>query len=253
MTYAEAYTEFSIRLYRWSKGALEKEILDGFSSFELNNDGSKQTCRFFQTLDSQAKTFFAQGLLQSRHETAVKALGEAKSTEAEVLLRREEAFRSENNAWARAGALESSCATRTLATRQQLRKAMAAHFRAAFGNQCLPRDPMDGKSDLRFRMECRGWVIKTEFEFGRWDPEIRCEHFIWTGKLITKDEPQVLFANCLGFRLNYGNEIGIGSGWDEIAVNAVDRTCLAVVGHCQRMFDILPELLEGLDQRLLTN
>lgn len=252
MTYTEAHTEFSIRLYRWAKTALEKEMLEGFPRFQMTKDWSMLRCRFFQTLNHQSRTVFGQGLLQMRHQNAVKALGEVISTEAEALMRREEAFRSENNAWARASASEASQGMQTLATRRDLKKAIADHFWAAFGDECLPPDPKDNKGGLQFRMACRGWIIKTEFEFGRWDPEITCVHDVWTGKLITKDEPQVLFANCLGFQMNYGNEIGIGSGWEGIGVDNVDRTCLTVVEHCQRMFDIFPELLEELDLQLLT-
>jgi hypothetical protein len=251
MTYAEAHTEFSIRLYRWAKTALEKEMLEGFPRFQLNKDWSMLRCRFFQTLDQESKAVFGQGILRMRHQNAVRALGEVISTEAEALMRQEEAFRSKYNPWARASASEASHSRQTLATRREIKKAIAAHFRASFGDECLPPDPIDGKTGLQFRMVCHGWVVKTEFEFGRWDPEITCVHDVWTGKLITKDEPQVLFANCLGFQLNYGNEIGIGSGWERIVVEDVERICLTVVEHCQRMFDIFPELLENLDlQRL---
>jgi len=252
MTYAEAHTEFSIRLYRWAKDALEKEISAGFPRFQLNKDWSKLRCHFLQTLDQQSQAVFCQGILQKHHQDAATALGEAISAEAEALMCREEAFQSKNNAWARSSDAQVSCGKQTMATRRELKKAMAAHFRAVFGDECLPPDPLDGKSALRFRMKCRGWIIKTGFEFGRWDPEITCDHNVWTGKWITKYDPQVLFANCLGFRLSYGNEIGIGSGWESIASDNVERTCLAVVEHCQRMFDVLPMLLENLDQQLLT-
>jgi hypothetical protein len=252
MTFAEAHTEFSIRLYRWAKGALEKEILEGFPRFQLSKDWSKLRCHFIHTLDQQSKDLFCQGILQKHHQDAVTALGEAISADSEVLIRREEAFRSENNPWARASASQPGHGKQTLATRRELKKAITAHFRATFGDECLPPDPLDGKSDLRFRMKCRGWIIKTGFEFGRWGPEITCDHNVWTGKWITKDDPQVLFANCLGFRLSYGNEIGIGSGWEGVTIDNVERTCLAVVGHCQRMFDVFPMLLENLDLQLLT-
>ena len=108
MTYAEAHTEFSIRLYRWATTALEKEMLEGFPRFQLNKDWSMLRCRFFQTLDHQSKTVFGQGLLQMRHQNAVKVLGEVISTEAVALMRREDTFRNENNAWARASATGAS-------------------------------------------------------------------------------------------------------------------------------------------------
>lgn len=252
MTYTEAQTEFSIRLYRWAKNALEKEMLEGFPRFQLNKDWSIIRRHFFETLDHHSKIVFGQGLLQLRHQNAVKLLREMISEEAEALIRREEAFRSENNAWARASGSEANLGNQTLATRRSLKKAISTHFRAAFGDECVPSDPIDGKIDVQFRMVCHGWIIKTEFEFGRWDPEITYAHDVWTGKLITKEEPRMLFANCLGFQLNYGNEIGMGSGWEGIQDNDVERICLTVVEHCRIMVDVLPNLLEGLDLELLT-
>lgn len=251
MTYNEAQTEFNIRLYRWAKSALEKEISEGFPRFQLNKDWSKLRCHFIQTLDRQSQATFCQGILQKHHQDAATALGEAISAEAEALMRSEETFRS-NNAWVRSADAQVSFGKQTMATRRELKKAIAVHFRAAFGDECLPLDPLDGKSDLRFRMKCRGWIIKTGFEFGRWDPEITCDHNIWTGKWITKEEPQVLFANCIGFRLSYGNEIGIGSGWENIATVDIEPACLSVIEHCRLMFDVFPILLEDLDLGLLT-
>jgi hypothetical protein len=231
---------------------LATEIQEGFPRFQLNKDWSIVRCRFFQTLDNESQMVFGQGLLQSRHQNAVKALAEVISSEAAVLMRREEAFRSENSAWARGSALESRDGKQPLATRREIKRVMAAHCRAAFGDECNLPEPSDEKTGLQFRMACHGWVIKTELECGRWDPEITCVHDVWTGKLITKADPQVLFANCLGFQMSYGNEIGIGSGWERIAVADVERTCLAVVEHCHRMFDVLPGLLNHLDLELLT-
>ena len=112
--------------------------------------------------------------------------------------------------------------------------------------------PTEGNSDMLFRTRCRGWIIKTSFEFGRWAPEITYDHCIWTGKWVTKEEPPVLFANCIGFRLNYGSDIGIGSGWEKVSIENVEAVCTEIIGHCRRMLDVLPKLLEGLDLESLT-
>jgi len=147
---------------------------------------------------------------------------------------------------------ENTAAKPALATRRQLKKAMKEHFIATFGDKWLPPDPLDKSGDLQFSMKCRGWIVGTSFDFGRWTPEITYDHSIWTGKWITKEEPAVLFANCIGFRLNYGNDIGIGSGWENITVENIKYVCAEIIGHCQQMFDIFPKLLEGLDLELLT-
>src|SRR5690606_10603109 len=133
------------------------------------------------------------------------------------------------------------------------RKAVAMHFEAAFGRKWFPIDPIPGEaSALRCGMLSRGWTITTRFEFGRWDPEMTCVDDIGTRNVMTKDAPQVLFANCFGPTLNYGNEIGSGSGWENIATEHIEPTCLSVMEHCRRMFDVFPLLLEDLDLSLLT-
>ena len=252
MKYTEANTEFSIRLYRWAKLAQENEIRGSFANFRLSKGWPMKTCRFFQSIDQHSQKILGHGVLQRRHQNAVKALNEEVSAEAQELMRREEVFRLNTSSSELASHAGSSENTPCLATRKQLKKAMTDHFRATFGDECLPPDPLDGSSDLRFRMKYCGWIIKTGFEFGRWAPEIRHQHSVWTGKWITKEEPEILPANCMGIGLNYGNEIGIGSGWEDIAVDDVEPTCVAVVQHCREMFDAFPKLLEGLDLELLT-
>jgi hypothetical protein len=251
MTYTEAHTEFCLRLYRWAKGALGQEISEGFPRFQLNKNWSKLRCQFLQTLDHQSRVAFSQGILQARHQHAAKALGETILAEAEMLMRLEEAFRSKNNDWTRLSSAQVGGGKQNMPTRRALKKVISAHFRTAFETACVPPDSTEKNKGLRFQMVCHGWTITTEFEFGRWDTEITCVHDVWTGKLITKDEPSVLFANCLGFQMNYGNELGIGSGWEDITIDNVELTCLSVMEHCQRMLRILPELLDDFDlQRL---
>ncbi len=254
MTYQEAQTEFYIRLHHWRKTALEKEIQEGFPRFRNFNNHASIRCRFFETLGKDSQDIFMRGLSQTRHQLllqtcrqpAANTLVEEIPPEFAVLARREEDFQREY-AIALWKSLSSSGIERTLAKSRERRKAIKAHFRAAFGDKCLPPDPYYG-NDVVFQIPCNGWIIVTYFYFGRWEPEISYHHNIWTGKLVTKDEPDVF----LGSQLNYGNEIGIGSGWQGIAVEDVDRTCLAVVEHCRIIFDALPELLKGLDLHLLT-
>ena len=115
------------------------------------------------------------------------------------------------------------------ASRKQLKKAVKRHFLAAFGHQYMPESSVT--DDMRFRMRCRGWIISTEFDFGRWYPEIRYRHYIRTGKSITKEEPPVLLANSLAFQLAYGYEIGFGSGWTFLAEEEVKADEKAPIFH----------------------
>lgn len=93
--------------------------------------------------------------------------------------------------------------------------------------------------------------MKTRFEFGRWEPEVDYFHNIWTGEWIDHQHPPVLYANCIGFGLNYGNEIGIGSGWEQVTFNNLDETCSEFMSHCQLKFEAFPAILKGLELDVL--
>lgn len=248
MTYTEAKREFDIRLYRWARPILLREIAGDFPSFKLCKTGPAQPCRFFRKLTAHEKVDFADGLLQRRHAEAVKALNEPISTAGLALLNREVDFWAidPERFW-----LSPEDEKRVVKARQ-LRKAMSSRFKAAFGSECLPRGPLDGKGDLVYRMPCRGWIIRTWFFFGRWGPEISYFHNIWTGKWITREEPEVLPANCIGFGDSYGNTIGIGTCWDYLFEEDVEPACAAVIEHCSRFFEAAPKLLDGLELETLT-
>ena len=252
MTYSEAQTEFSIRLYRWAKSALELETVQGFPRFKLSKNWSTQRCHFIQGLDPHSRKVFCNRILHDRHQNAVKSLGEVASAESESLLVREEVFRSDRNEWVRESTLAGTVATKRLATRREIKKAINAHFRAAFGLDSLSSEIGNRSANLRYRTSCFGWVLTTEFEFGRWGSEINCLHDIWTGQSITRNDPQVLFANCLCFQMNYGNEIGIGSGWEAIYIDDVELICASVIEHCKIMYEVIPALLTNLDLAHLT-
>lgn len=134
----------------------------------------------------------------------------------------------------------------------KVRRAMTAHFKAAFGSACLRPDPLDKGEDLIFRMECRGWILKTFFHFWHYGPVINCSHIVWTGKWLFPEEPLVLPFNCLRSGTSYGNEIGIGSVWDHITDEDVEPVCAEVIEHCRRFFEAAPKLLEGLELETLT-
>ena len=251
MTYTEAQMEFNLRLYRWSMSALQHEINQSFPSFKFCGDFPSKTLLFLNSLDENSKMMLGNALLLSRHqnyENAPDFLNQPFSDEVLALMRREEALRLKTTP---SNLTEYFSVKKAplpaAANRRLLKKKIKEHFLDLYGSECLPADPLDGKDELLFRMRCCGWIIKTSFDFGRWSPEITYEHIIWTGKWITKEEPGVLFANAIGFRLNYGCEIGIGSEWGKITVENIDSVCAEIMGHCQKMFDAFPNLLKGLE------
>jgi hypothetical protein len=250
MNYLEAQSEFSIRLYRWAILAQRQEMQGNFSSFQLCNGWPSKTSLFLESLDQKTRAQLGEALLRRHHQHAVQVLGETISPEVNELLQHEENFRLEKSARERASSAGETSKS-ALATRRQLKNGIITHFRDTFGSQCLPLDPLGEKKDVRFFIQCHGWIIRTWFQFGRWEPEIIYQHDVWTGKWPAREQPEVLPFNCIGVGQNYGSEIGIGSGWERVASDDVERTCASVMSHCRRMFCAYMELLDGLDLHLL--
>lgn len=250
MKYTEAKQEFQIRLYRWAKPILLQEVAEDFPSFNLCKEGPAETCRFFRKLTEHEQMDLAVGLLQSRHVDAVKALNEPILAAGSAMLDRLQDFYAMDSG--RFSFRLSPEDEKRLIKARQLRKALSSHFKAAFGSECLPPDPLEGNDGLVFRMKCRGWILKTRFFFGRWGPEISYWHNVWTGKWHSREEPPVLFDNCLRSQVSYGDEIGIGSKWDFLFEEDVEPACALVIEHCRRFFEAAPKLLEGLELETLT-
>lgn len=255
MKFREAKECFEVRLYQWAQSELVAEGGRSFSAFASCNGFPMKVGLFFETLSAQERLLFGSALLQRRHQEAVAILGEASAPEYVDILRRFDRWTTlsiPHSDKLLATTLEGEFPTQ-MASRRCLKKAMKDHYLRAFGGDQLPHDPLEPKAEgIRVRSKCRGWVVVTTFEFGRWQPEITYEHDIWTGQWITKESPPVLFANCIGFRLNYGIELGVGSGWDRLREDQVNPACVEIVEHCRRMFVRFPVLLEGLELESLT-
>lgn len=251
MTYSEAKAEFDLRLYHWAKAKLSHEVESGFTSFcpEL-----WPACRFFQSLTSEEKQALKMAVLQQKHPISAKSPREDFPSQGARLLNRMDEFCSQEKR------LRDFAYYRGIETERErfprakdLRKMVTSHFKNAFGAQCTPLTEQERRGGgLSFKIKLAGWSVMTDFDFGRWAPHIEYGHSIWTGKWITKEEPAVLFANCLGFRLSYARELGLGAIWDNLSVDEAELACREVSGHCQTMFEALPELLNGLEQQSLT-
>ncbi len=224
-----------------------------FPSFRLCRREVVRRCRHIMELDAPSRVQLARALLQVYHKKAAELLGESISPESEELLRCEQNYHdTHRSADIASDALRSRDDSKR-ATAQALKRAVAANFKVTFDGRCILATPTERLTDLDFRMECLGWMVRTWFEFGRWEPEIRVNQDIWTGRFITKEQPEVMQFNCIGFRLSYGNLLGIGSGWSGISIGEIDSVCGEVMKHCQRMFDVFPTLLNGLEFESLTH
>ncbi len=97
MTYSDAKDEFEVRLYRWSKAALDNEIEQSFPSFGPWNH-YRPTCRFIEQLEPNARLALTAALLEKSHKNAFNLLGEKIPAEGTKLLQALELFLMEATA-----------------------------------------------------------------------------------------------------------------------------------------------------------
>lgn len=247
MTYADAKIEFEARLYEWAKQAMRCESEREFRNFDLCSEGVRGTCEFLRHLDAASKAQLEEGLLHRAHESTATRRGESFSFESLPL--------SIDKCWFKVSPSPKSMgpvSESNIAKARQIKKALRHKFRSEFGESCLPADPLDGKSEMVFRMESFGWIVKTWCEFGRWAPEFHFSHNVWTGSWITAEQPEVLPYNCLAFRRNYGNILGIGTGWGPMRIQDIEPICDSAIEHCRTFFNAMPTLLRGLELNALS-
>jgi hypothetical protein len=136
-----------------------------------------------------------------------------------------------------------------------LRKAVTAEFKDAFGDQCIGLASVDEEPYLEFTMKCRGWILKTNFWFGRFASLINYGHGIVSESTFEHHGMQVPTMILPGpGQIALCSWLGI-SGMTQreyLMDEDVEPACNAVIKCCRHFFDIAPKLLKGLEAEKLT-
>jgi hypothetical protein len=241
MTLSKAKEVFAGRYYPWAGSEFEREIAEGFPNLGLFNAGESRTVLdFMRGLDTLSRLELARGLLKRFHPEGVKILGETVSDVEKSLVAQLDDFRLIKNA---KSMVDSGI---KLANKAKLRKTMLAKFKSEFGAQCSELELVGLDPELDFHMECRGWVLKTHFEFNGKHRQLQYWHDIISPTVI---KPNRVPAMTLDQFISINGWLGVCSQtqWEYITQEDIELACNAAIKFCGRFFGIAPRLLEGLE------
>ena len=249
MTLLEAQTQFNIRYYRWALIEAEKEVNESFPALWLFKGGlTWDFYQFIRQLRRADQIIFLRGLIKRYHRAAAEALGVSISGEEEALFTQFRNFRP-------VGGFERELLKRRkageevkLASKAKLRKAVSARFQQAFTDQQMGANIA---GDLRFEKNSgTGWVVNTDFWFGRQECLISYTHLICSEEKCPDPNfigPAKVLASMLCWTGMYNLE------WKYLLDEDVEPACNSVVDLCVQFFDVLPKLLDGLDYDKITH
>jgi hypothetical protein len=132
------------------------------------------------------------------------------------------------------------------ASKRKLLRLMATKFASAFGDQCVGSDrQLDGDPFLYFERKCCGWIIRTDFWFGRGETVLECSHTISSEVVVEHRFPDASDRYCfkhLALDRNIYNTV-----WESLLPEDLESACDAAIKYCAHFFEVLPKLLKGLE------
>jgi hypothetical protein len=143
------------------------------------------------------------------------------------------------------------------ASKRKLQKAITEKFKIAFGDQCIDHR-FDDEYDLssNFDIKCCGWILSTNFWFGRRESLINYSHGISSPtKIHHERHPEISApAMMMAQMLSFSSWLGITSQiqWEYLMNEDVEPTCDIVIKHCRHFFEVAPKLLKGLEFEKIT-
>jgi hypothetical protein len=250
MTFKKMQLEFQIRHYKWAKLRALEEVRDEFPHFWLFNGGlSWKFYSFLKMLTEDEQNLLVTSTLKRFHADAAAALGESVS-------RGENAIRERFIKFIMLPAdIEREIAARRrtgdpmrFTSKRKVQRAMLTGFRKAFGHLGMQGDDNVGQHSSHVRMKYCGWVVQTNFSFGRSRAQIRHTHSIFSEDVILHPitpgvtGPALLLANALCW-INLSV-----MEWEYLTDTDIEPACDSVIELCREFFDELPKLLKGLER-----
>jgi hypothetical protein len=160
--------------------------------------------------------------------------------------------------------MEEQIAARKLAgekikfmSKRKLLKLMAAKFQNAFAGECVELERvLVGDPALRFEMKCGGWMLNTNFWFGRGESLINYCHTISSKAALEHQGPagKYMAPLVIGFLISFTAWLGITSQmeWEYLTEENAESACDAAIKLCRHFFEIAPKLLRGLEPEKIT-
>lgn len=213
----------------------------------------------FQRLKRNGQMAEAHGLFQVFRADAAKIVGETYFNDDKSLLSQLDAifvripltFEEEIAAKKQAGEKIK------FASKRKLQKTLTEKFRVAFGDQCIDHK-FDDEFDLssNFDMKCCGWILSTNFWFGRRESLINYSHGIGSETRVTHPESKAsASAMAMAQMISFSSWLGITSQiqWEYLMNDDVVAASDAVLRHCHRFIEVAPKLLQGLEFEKITS
>lgn len=254
MNITQAALEFQIRYYLWAQSKVAEEISESFPHYWLFKGGSSwKGYHFIKQLGRREQEVFAAALLKRYHRNAAKALGETLSVEERSLFDKFLAFSLMPSDFEKEiRARKQKGEKIEFVSKRKLQKAMIAAFQNAFNRRGLETIRRESDSNPLFRMKCCGWIVQTNFDFGRTRSLINYDHLIVSEERFSHPTtpgvtaPVLVLANALGW-IKFLN-----TTWEYLMDQDVEPACDSVVTFCREFFDELPKLLKGLEREKVT-
>jgi hypothetical protein len=246
MMLSEASREFEARYYGWALSAAEKEAREGFPHLRIFKGGlTWKMYQFTQKLRKEEQLLFVRAYLKRGF-----AIRESLSEEEKALLDRDQVFYMKQ----RGLELEIRARRRAgekikFASKKTLQKAVTEKFMAAFERQGAELGPKNVPNGVGFTTKCAGWVIMTNFDFGRHESYIEYRHLIVGKPGGVNPDGTVFFPYPVLAILLW---IGFPIRWEYLLDEDVEVACDSAVEMCRQVFDILPELLRGIERDKVT-
>lgn len=238
---------------KWGEQLSGKEelICRKFDAFS----GNKDQFQIFNQLRNDGKISDAKGVFDLVCAPAARILCDTDSTDAEFLSSELDGFVSsipqsfEEQVKARQRAGEKV----KFVSKKKLQKILTQKVKDVFGNQYV-ECRIDEGHWTAFDIKCGGWMLQTQFNFGRkpgyQQSVLGYWHNICSQKKVPHPAmPEVMYpvahlCRCVSWPCSWQ--------WEYLTEEDVELACNETFKYCRHFFDAAPKLLKGLDFESIT-
>ncbi len=132
----------------------------------------------------------------------------------------------------------------TLVSKRKLQKFMTQRFKDAFAGDYLECEIDEGHWTA-FGIKCAGWVLTTQFTFGRQQCQLTHSHSINSEE--KRPHPTIPSIMYPAVTLLRGVGWPCAWQWDCIAAQDVELACNETIKYCRYFYEAAPNLLKGLE------
>ena len=141
--------------------------------------------------------------------------------------------------------------------KQKLKKAILTKFKEAFGTEPVGTSDLPGEPELRFQTGCCGWILSTDFCFGRQPGCVEYSHSISSEETFERRRAVGYHRGFLTLSTNisFDRWMGIGGAtrWEYVTDSEIDLVADTIVRFSRQFFEVAPKLLKGLELKKISS